>query len=416
LVSEASVSDSPLITSGRLYAEISDGGVLNTGMAIVNPNLQTATVNFTFVDTTGQAIKTASFAVGANQQQAVFLNQDPFQIPAGSQGAFSFTSNQPVAVIALRGLTNERGEFLMTTLPIIDRAAAAPAGIPVVPHFADGQGWTTQLLLVNPTDTAISGSVQFFSSGQSGTAAEAISLTVNGQRTASISYTIPGGSAQKIATSGTEPGLRSGSVRIMPAQGGGTAPAPLVVFSYKPAAFTVTEAGAAANAGTAFRMYVEASGASGQIGSIQSGIAIANRTATAANVTLELFDLNGAVVGTPIVLPLAGSGQTARFITEFFPTLPASFKGVLRITAPVEISVVGLRGHYNERLDFLVTTAQAVNENAPAATTLRVFPQLANGGGYTTKFILFSAAAGQTASGQLRFFTQAGVPLNLLLR
>jgi hypothetical protein len=51
----------------------------------------------------------------------------------------------------------------------------------------------------------------------------------------------------------------------------------------------LTEAGAAANSGTAFRMYVESSGVPGQSGNIQSGIAVANTTSTAANLTFELL-------------------------------------------------------------------------------------------------------------------------------
>ena len=33
------------------------------------------------------------------------------------------------------------------------------------PHFADGGGWTTQVILVNPTHAPIRGRVQFFDSG-----------------------------------------------------------------------------------------------------------------------------------------------------------------------------------------------------------------------------------------------------------
>jgi hypothetical protein len=38
-------------------------------------------------------------------------------------------------------------------------------------------------------------------------------------------------------------------------------------------------------------------------------------------------------------------------------------------------------------------------------------PQLVDGGGYTTEFILFSGSAGQTFSGTLQFFTQSGAAL-----
>src|SRR6185436_7091532 len=51
LVSEAAVPASPLMSSGRFYAEVSS--VVNTGVAIANPNTQPVTINFYFTNTTG---------------------------------------------------------------------------------------------------------------------------------------------------------------------------------------------------------------------------------------------------------------------------------------------------------------------------------------------------------------------------
>src|SRR5215471_12241130 len=51
LVSEAGVPASGLITSGRIYAEVSS--FINTGIAIANPANQTATLTFFFTDSSG---------------------------------------------------------------------------------------------------------------------------------------------------------------------------------------------------------------------------------------------------------------------------------------------------------------------------------------------------------------------------
>src|SRR5437016_4762722 len=77
------------------------------------------------------------------------------------------------------------------------------------------------------------------------------------------------------------------------------------------------------------------------------------------------------------------------------------------------ISVVGLRGRYNERTNFLITTMPSVNEAAPAVLEPVYFPHFVDGGGYTTQFILFSGQAGQFSSGTLQFFSQGGNALNL---
>ena len=101
-----------------------------------------------------------------------------------------------------------------------------------------------------------------------------------------------------------------------------------------------------------------------------------------------------------------------------FNNLPTPFQGVLRVStsSPAGISVIGIRGRYNEGFAFIITTTQAVDESRPAPATEQFFPHFADGGGYTTQFILFNGSADQASSGSLRFFTQSGQPLSLTVR
>src|SRR5205823_6002141 len=87
--------------------------------------------------------------------------QPPFNGSSGLRGSFTFTASLPVSVIALRGFTNERSEFLITTLPVADLSAAASTDATLFPHLAVGGGWGTNILLVNTTDALMSGFVQF---------------------------------------------------------------------------------------------------------------------------------------------------------------------------------------------------------------------------------------------------------------
>ena len=80
-------------------------------------------------------------------------------------GTFTFTANIPVAAIALRGVVNERSEFLMATLPVAPLTAPT-TGTVYIPHFADGGGWTTQVILVNPTDAPIGGIAPIHGAGR----------------------------------------------------------------------------------------------------------------------------------------------------------------------------------------------------------------------------------------------------------
>ena len=410
LVTEAGVPASGLLQNGRIYTEI--GGPVNTGLAIANPNNQPASVSFFFTDSTGTNFGSGNITIPANGQIAKFLDQAPYSGGSNIRGTFTFTSNAPVAVVALRGLTNERGEFLITTLPVVDLSASVGNSTVVLPHFADGQGWTTQVILVNPKDASISGNIQFVD--QNG---QAITVTANGQTASTFAFSIPGRASFRLLTAGQGSLLRPGSVQIIPAAGSNS-PTSLSIFSFKPAGITVSEAGVPSISGTAFRMYVEASGTPGTIRSIQTGIAIANSSSSPAAVTFDLTGLDGSSLGLTASAIVPANGQVAKFLNEIFAsqTLPQPLRGILRVTTSrPELAVIGLRGRYNERGDFLITTTPPTNESAPAIATPLFFAHLANGGGYTTQFVLFSGSADQSSTGSLQFVGQDGSSLSLNL-
>ena len=416
LVSETGVPASALVRNGRIYAEVSANAQLNTGIAIANPNSQDASITFQITNSGGTVVKSGSFTLGANQQRAAFLDGDPFLGPKPIQGALSFNSNVPISVIALRTFVNERSDFLMTTLPVIDTLQSVATGTLFIPHFADGAGFTTHIFLVNPTDSILTGNVQFYSQGSGSTSGTPTSVTVGGLAGTIFPYSVPGGSSVSFSTAGTSATLTQGSVRVIPV-GDGMAPVPLLVFTYKPGAYTLSEAGVPAIQGSAFRMYAQALGTSGAAGSIQSGFAIANTSASAGTLTLELTNLDGSTTGLPgsVNVTLPGSGQIVGLLNTFFPSL-TSFRGVLRISTTTSgISVVGIRSRYNETGGYLMTTTPPINEAAASSSAEMYFPHIVNGGGFTTEFIVFSGTAGQSSNGNLEFFRDDGTSLTLTL-
>jgi hypothetical protein len=64
----------------------------------------------------------------------------------------------------------------------------------------------------------------------------------------------------------------------------------------------------------------------------------------------------------------------------------------------------------------LITTTQSIDEATGASTAEQFFPHFADGGGYTTQFILFNGASDQSSSGSMKFFTQSGQTYSLTLR
>jgi hypothetical protein len=416
LVTEAGVPASPLIKNGRIYAEVGPGGNAalgsTIGLAIVNPDAATtANIGFTLTDTTGTVRVTGTINLAPGQKVASFLDENPWNVPFGFRGTFTFTSQIGISVVALLGYRNERvpADFLITTLPVINTDTYTPGTAPaLVPYFTDGGGWNTTILLVNPTGSAMSGTIQFH---QIDGTIQSISANGTKAATASFPYTISAGSAFRLKTDGAG-SFQNGSVTITPGAGTNT-PVPLAAFGFVENGITTTQSGVPSNSSTAFRTFVEAipGALNSTVGSYSSGIAIGNSTGSPVTATLNLYSTLGASVGTTTV-PVAKNGVTAKFIDELFPGL-APFQGVLEITCTTPISVVGLRIRYNERDDLLLTTIPPTDEGSSTTTAESDFPHILNGGGYTTEFILFSGVPLQTSAGNLKFLNSDGSNLNL---
>ena len=408
LVSEASVPATEPMLGGRIFAEVN--GPVNTGLAIANPNDVPATIRFDFTDSQGVNFGNGNFELGAHQQTAQFLDQPPFNGGSSILGTLTFTSSVPIAVIALRGLTNEAGEFLMTTLPVAPLSSTASDTV-YISHFADGGGWVTQVILVNPTDRTITGTATFLGQGSDTAPASPVTLALDDGRTGSgFDYSIPPRSTQRLTTANPPGGLTVGSVRVTP-DSGNAAPSGLVVFSFASGGKTLSEAGVPAlPKGSAFRVYVESSGMPEQAGSIRSGLAITNVADRSNTVTLEVTHLDGSLAVPPATLSLPPSGQVARFVDQIF-SLPDNFAGVLRLTSTGEVAIVGLRLRINERGEVKITTTPPSNERDASTTAETFFPHIVDSGGWSTQFIVFSGTAGQSAAGTLRFFDYTGQPL-----
>jgi hypothetical protein len=101
-----------------------------------------------------------------------------------------------------------------------------------------------------------------------------------------------------------------------------------------------------------------------------------------------------------------------------FEKLAPGFEGVIRIStdSPAGISAIALRGHYNERGEFLLTTMPVVSESAPPFASTMVFPHIVQGGGYTTKVVVFSGKDAEQGSVSVEFVSQSGQELPAVSR
>jgi enterochelin esterase-like enzyme len=398
-VSETGVPVSPPTTYARVFIDYrsgvfgvpgrSDSGTVdvNTGIGIVNYGLNVANIKYTLRNTDGSPIATGQGILAAGIHNAVFINQlnkvaPDFVLPSSfGFASLDIVSDQPLSVIALRMTTNQRGEQLYTTTPVVD-ANQPLAYTPIYfPQLADGGGWTTSLILLNTSGVSEKGTLEFFDdSGR-----PLIISPVGGTAASSLRYTIPTLGTFRLRTDGSFADPKAGWVRLTPDSGSPT-PIGSGVFSYNPGNVQTAESGIpSVLATTHARVFVDFTE------NYNTGLAIANINAVGANITVQAIQTDGVTpMGKSLgSLQLIGLGHDAKFADQLISGLPENFTGVLDISTPTPFAALTIRSFYNERKDFLLTTFPVADATRTAPAPV-VFPHIVDGGGYVTQFILIS--------------------------
>jgi len=416
-VSEAGVPASPPTTQARVFIDYrtnmnaipasSNGGTVNvdTGIAVENNGSATANITYTLSDLNGVALSTGHGTLAAGNHFAKFVDQledvaPDFSMPSNFQfGSLEIISDQPVSVLAIRGTTNQRKEFLVSTTPTADLTQPLSYSSMYFPQLADGGGDTTSLILLNTSNGTESGTLQILKNN-------GLPLVVNqvgGASNSTFRYSIASGGGFRFQTDGSPAAVNVGWVELIPDS---LSPTPVAfgVFSYNPVNVMVSESGIPATTSTTHaRVYVDLSG------NHDVGLAVANVNAAFATITINAYQTGGATsVGTSQgPLQLAANGHNALFADQLISGLPAGFTGVLDISSTTPFAAVTVRSLTNERGDFLMTTFP-VADLTQAAPSPIVFPQIADGGGDITEFILISS--GQAASTTLNYYDENGMP------
>jgi hypothetical protein len=113
----------------------------------------------------GTAMGVVSLDVPAGGQVARFLNDLLATGPDIFQGIIELTSETPVAVMALRGRYNERGDFLFTSIPVINLSdTSGTTSEMMFPHIVSGAGFTSELVIFSSTTGSTVGEVTWRSS------------------------------------------------------------------------------------------------------------------------------------------------------------------------------------------------------------------------------------------------------------
>jgi hypothetical protein len=404
IVSEVGVPASPLVRKARLFIDYRTGVVtgngtidITTGVAIANPNSSAASLTFLLRDPSGQTLAIGHGSLPPNEHRAKLLYQvvdiaPDFNFPANFPtailfGSLEIASDQPVSILGLRVTTNQRGETLLTSTSVADLSKPPGTSPFYFPQLADGGGFTTSVVLSNTTATMETGTISMMD--DNGKALKMV--PVGGSSGSSFSYSIPSGGVFVFQSDGSSSMVQTGWIQVAP-DSGTSAPAGIGIFSYSPGGILVTESGIPSVLPTLHaRMYVDRSGGH------DTGIALVNPGNSPISVTMETFRQDGTSVGSASTVSIAANGHRAAFAGELVNGLANGFTGLADFNATSPFVPLTLRTLTNDRGDVLLTTFPAPDVTVPAPTPI-VFPQIADGGGFTTQFIFINASGAASVS------------------
>ncbi len=297
-----------------------------SGYAVANYGAADANLTLTLRDGRGILRDAQNLSLAPGQQIAEFAFQRFISATAGFEGTVEFAGDRDVAAVALR-YDNESQDVFTTVPVLVDETAK----VLYFPQVADGGGYRTNFILVNPTDAATTARLEFL--GDDGSP---LTLPIGGSSRTNFEAPLSARGVARIITDGTSAGIRAGWVRVTsPVAIGGSAIFQTVLGTRITAEAGVASSGPALH----FTTYVE------NLQHAASGLAICNPNSGEVSATLILKDASGQrVASTGFSLPPLG--HIARFFSgpgQWFPSGFDQFQGTLEVVATAPVGAVALR-------------------------------------------------------------------------
>ena len=182
---QAGILPAALTTSSTLVINVVPSIGRNLGVAIANPGTSTNTVTITLQDVNGSVVSTNTVQIPARQQVARFISELFGSAAVGTSftGSLHLQSQTPFSVLGLRFSGIE-----FSTTPVIGGAVGGGSAQVVIPQFALGGGWTTEIALFNNGASAVSGELDIFD-----TNGNPMTVPLNNSSQSIFRYSIPPG-------------------------------------------------------------------------------------------------------------------------------------------------------------------------------------------------------------------------------
>lgn len=398
LLWEAGVPASRPFDAAIIFVDQRGGN--RTGLALVNVGAQPAVIRFVLRDLQGNQTGDLVRFLPAGQNFALFVDELFMALPPEFAGTLTFREvdgNETLAAITLRESRNAHGEAIFTALPVAPLTAPGNSSAVLLPQIGAGSGLSTRIILINPYSVPLQGTVRFRTS--SGTA---MRLEIDGAVRSEIFFHLPPFSGVDFPVSLSSV-LNTGYAVIRPS-GEAPAPAAVALFQMGDERGPVSEAGITATTPSGqLRLSIDQAGT-------RSGLAVVNPEEREALLEVELLDHTGQSMGLRKLTLLPGAHR-ALFADELFERLPAGFTGAIEIRSTLPVAVTSLKLSVNKRGDAVLTTLPFFDLEALPAAGESVFPQIAIGGGFATRFLFLSSPSIDRIGGILRLFRSSGAPL-----
>jgi hypothetical protein len=190
---QASTTPPPLITSATMFVDINTRLLKDLGVAIVNPGNGSTDVTLTVRRNDNLVLGTKTITIATRRQVLQFVSE-MFSIPPGSifsttstlpaefTGTLIINSTLPISVFGMRfrgidftAMPLNPVTVFTQPLPTISLGVGG-LGAVLLPQFAAGGGWATEIVISNTNTTSATVRVDFFK--QDGTP---LTTALNGQ-------------------------------------------------------------------------------------------------------------------------------------------------------------------------------------------------------------------------------------------
>ena len=189
---QAGVLASPMTTKAMFFVAVSRTLSRDLGLAIANPGATTANMTLTLRNDSGAVVATRSLVLNARQHTSQYVSQ-LFTTQTEFNGTLQVDSNTPVAIVILRFRGSNFSTLSVSNLtpgiPVPERSpGVGGAGAFILPQFAAGGGWSSEIVIVNKGSDTCTVRVDLFK-----TDGTPMVVTMNGQALSTFTVQVHAG-------------------------------------------------------------------------------------------------------------------------------------------------------------------------------------------------------------------------------